>query len=216
MEADEHVDGSWCESLEIIPQIHKCPLFVELTLSSKIKREKNKTIHCWEGKLYWTFHLIEMYEHEREKTEYSMKGTAREMTPPLCLHTSSSSSTKSKADTSSPQTCAFNVVQKGRCNIVLIFGRCVRTAGINASLSICICVRLSALCVIIVLRRLLHSVSEFWSSFQTVFILFTESVQAKKKTHLPAPGSVFLMVTMVSIIEWQKKEQYLQQTRVNQ
>lgn len=182
MEADEYVDGSWCESLEIIPQIHKCPLLVELTLSSKINREKNKTIHCWEGKLYWTFHLIEMYEHEREKTEYSMKGTAREMTPPLCLHTSSSSSTQSKAGTSSPQTCAFNVVQKGRCNIVLIFGRCVRTAGINAFLFICICVRLSALCVIIVLRWLLHSVSEFRSSFQTVFILFTKSVQAKKDT----------------------------------
>lgn len=141
-----------------------------------------------------------MYEHEREKTEYSMKGTAREMTPPLCLHISSSSSTQSKAGTSSPQTCAFNVVQKGRCNIVLIFGRCVRTAGINAFLFICICVRLSALCVIIVLRRLLHSVSEFRSSFQTVFILFTKSVQAKK-THLPAPGSVFPMVAMVSIIE---------------
>lgn len=178
-----NVDGSRCESLEIIPQIHKCPLFVALTLSSEINQEKNKTIHCWEGKLYWTFHLIEMYEHEREKTEYSMEGTAREMTPPLCLHTSSSSSTQSKAGTSSPQTCAFNVVQKGRCNIVLIFGRCVRTAGINAFLFICIYVRLSALCVIIVLRRLLHSVVEFRSSFQ-LFLFYSPRVcRQKKKTH---------------------------------
>lgn len=115
-----------------------------------------------------------------------MKGTAREMTPPLCLHTSSSSSTKSKVDTSSPQTCAFNVVQKGRCNIVLIFGRCVRTAGINASLFICICVRLSALSVIIVLRRLLHSVSAFRSSFQ-LFLFYSPRMYRQKKDTSASP-----------------------------
>lgn len=215
MEADEHVDGSRCESLEIIPQIHKCPLFVELTLSSKINREKNKTIDCWEGKLYWTFHLIEMYEHEREKTEYSMEGTAREMTPPLCLHTSSS--TQSKAGTSSPQTCAFNLVQKGRCNIVLIFGRCVRTAGINAFF---IYMHLCAFeCVgCHYCAKATPSLGEWVSKLlSTVFILFTKSVQAKKRHIRSASPWLCVSHGCYGLNNWvTKKEQYLQQMRVNQ